>query len=559
MNPRKPLAALPKSRLARAGVALAAAALLASCTSAGSSSNQGSPASPAASDSLVTTAGAAKGPVDSFTWNLTAGEPLSVDPTKATYYSDGTVVTNMCDSLLRVNPDFSTTPYLAKYDQASPTKIVFTLIADAKFWDGTPVTAQDVAYSMNRAMSPDSYVSFVYQNVKSIAVTGDKQVTVTFKQPDELFIHEMGAIAGSIVEKAFTEKAGAKFGTASTGVMCSGPFKFGSWKPGDSITLEKNASYWQSDWAAHANTVKFTFITDSTALAQALNSGEVDGAYEISQSTIPNLKASSAGKVYIGPSLQSLGLSVARPDGPLKDVNLRKAIFLTIDRSGLVSKVYNGAATPNYTYMTTNMFQAEAKDIYEAAYAPYEKDRQVNIDAATKLVTASGYSGTPIKLAYTAGDQTQSVSAQLIQESAKKAGLTITLAPLQALQFSDAQTNPDTRSKLGIDLLLSSSFNGTQDPLEPLGFSYLPGAVYNYDNYSDPQVTALFAQAIATFDAKERAALFAKMQDIYEPSFSQVSLLNTDTVTFLNNRLAGATTSFAYWSEPSMAVIGSAS
>ncbi len=75
------------------------------------------------------------------------------------------------------------------------------------------MTAEDVAYSLNRAADAASIVSFIYANVKSIDVTGDREVTVSFSKPDEMFNSEMTTIAGLIVEKEFTKTAGDDAGT----------------------------------------------------------------------------------------------------------------------------------------------------------------------------------------------------------------------------------------------------------------------------------------------------------------------------------------------------------
>ncbi len=106
--------------------------------------------------------------------------------------------------------------------------------------------------------------------------------------------------------------------------------------------------------------------------------------------------------------------------------------------------------------------------------------------------------------------------------------------------------------------MYSESFNGVQDPLEPTGFTFLPGAFYNYTDFSDPTVTQNLEKARQTFDGTERAELFLAAQQVYEAAHASIPVVSTNTATFLSNDLTGAVTSFAYWAMPQMAYVGSA-
>ncbi len=192
---------------------------------------------------LVAQMPAAKGDVDQIVWNLTDGEPDVLDPRMAATYSGGQVVNNLCEPLVTIDAEYNLSPNLAEFEQVSPSELRYTLTAEATFWDGTPVTAEDVAYSLNRAADPSSIVSFIYANVESIEATGEREVTVRFSKPDEMFNSEMTTIAGLIVQKDFTEKAGDKVGTPGGGLMCSGPFELTSWTSGDSIEMTRNENY----------------------------------------------------------------------------------------------------------------------------------------------------------------------------------------------------------------------------------------------------------------------------------------------------------------------------
>ncbi|QOV33142.1 ABC transporter substrate-binding protein [Streptomyces ferrugineus] len=542
---------MPTRHITRAAVLslVLAASTLTAC-SGGTSGGQ----KPVSADDLVSSLPAAKGDVDQVTWNLTGGEPDTLDPANAATTQSGQVVRNLCDSLLTLDAKFNLKPNLASYRQQSPTELVLTIRRNTRFWDGSTVTAEDVAYSLRRSADPSKISSYLFANVDSIRATAGDRVTVTFKRPDEMFTSELANMV--VLKKAFAEKAGARLGTPAGGLMCSGPFKLDRWTSGDSITMSRNDAYWNHDRRPFAKSVKFTFVTDATALAQSLDAGEIDGAYELSASSVPALQKSKEGRLVFGLSPQSMNVYVARPDGVMADGALRAALQRMIDRTALAKAVYHGAATPLYTMTAPATWPSGQRTTYAKAYESFETARSYDMDAAKKLVKSSSYKGQQIVLAISAGDDAQSRTAQLLQQQGREAGLSIKIQSMQPLVY--AQAGYDASKRKGVDLMLSSNFSATPDPLETIGFLYLPKQTYNYVNYDDPRVTKLFDKARSTFDGTRRAETIVEMQALYEKANTVIPLVSTNTTTFLNSRLTGAITSFAYWSMPQMAYVGAA-
>ena len=498
----------------------------------------------------------AVGEVDQIVWNLPYGEPSTIDPPNAPTTSGAGVVSNLCDALLTIDENYKISPNIADFKVLSPTKIVYTIRADAKFWNGTAVTADDVAYSMNRAKDPSAIVSFLYANVASVDVTGANEVTVTFSKPDEMFNAEMATFSGMVVEKAYAEKAGKSLGSATGGLMCSGPFKLDEWVAGDHIQVSRNDKYWNKLRIPLAKKIKFTFVTDTAAYVQAMKAGEIDGSYEIGPSAIPALAKATSGRLYFGPSMQAVSLSVANIGGVTADLKLRNAFNSLLDRDAIARIVFNGAAEPQYTALSPATWQHEARDVYARAYPLFEKERAYDIEKSKALIAQSSYKGEEMVLAISAGDETIARIAQLIQQQAKISGLKLVIKPMQPLPYSEAQY--DVAKRAGIDLFLGSSFNAVQDPLEPTVFDYLPGAFYNTAGFEDKDVTRLIETSRQSFDPVERAKLFVQMQEIYEKQATIIPVVSQRTVTFLNNRLSGAVTSFAYLTMPALVYVGAA-
>ena len=517
--------------------------------------------------SPVSVFGEAGGPIDSLAWALPYGEPNTINPPNTAYYSSALIAMQMCEPLTRLNPDYSTSPNLAELSQPDDLTLVYTIRDGVTFWDGTPLTADDVVWSLEYARSPEVIVSFLYANVATIEATGPLEVTITLTQPDSLLPMELATFAGTIMQKAFSEAAGETLGTAEGGVMCTGPLKFDSWTPGQSLTLVKNDGYWDPERASNVDRVEFNFTTDSSAIAQALTTGELDGGYEIPASIIPTLQSSDAGSlVFGGPSQLFLSLPTLRTDGALSSAGIREAFYSTIDAPGLADVVYQGAAEPNYTQINrgawdNEAWSAEAREVFASAYDAIAAERAAwgtpdAIDDATALAAEAGYDDAPIVIGTLAGDATLSQAAQLIQANASSAGFNVEIKPLQPIDYSNAFVDPAARE--GLDMILVVSFNGVPNPIEPMQFNVLPGSFYNYTGYDNPEVTDLINTAWQTTDQVEQATALSAAQAIYEQEFLSMSVLQLSEIVFLNDRLGGATTSFVYLNSASLAAIGSA-
>ena len=206
--------------------------------------------------------------------------------------------------------------------------------------------------------------------------------------------------------------------------------------------------------------------------------------------------------------------------------------------------------------LSSNSWDPDAKQQWADAYPPYEKANKLSVDQAKALVDKSGAAGAKLKLIVLGGDATQSQMAQVIQEAASSIGVTVEIVALQPTQYSDAGVNAAARKNY--DLMFAVGFNGLPDPVEPVPFFVQKGSVYNYTDYSNPQVDALINKARQTFDAQERTKLMVQAQTIYERERVATSLLNKNEILFLSNKLTGATVSFPYLFEPSLARIGAA-
>ena len=193
--------------LSSAAVLAAAALALSACAGPNTKADAAKPAVDLSN--LATTTPRGTEAVDRVAWNLPY-EPLSLDPMIGYNYAENTVTANLCESLMRLTPELKIEPGLAE-SVASPdaTTLVYKIRAGVTFWDGTPLTADDVAFSLSRQTGDAvAYFSDYFRNVKSVTATGEREVTVKLGKPDVLFEQGMAMAAGAIVQKKAAEASG---------------------------------------------------------------------------------------------------------------------------------------------------------------------------------------------------------------------------------------------------------------------------------------------------------------------------------------------------------------
>lgn len=527
----------------------------ASANSSGTTNSSSSSSTPA----LSTSTPAAKGPLQNLTWDLPDGEPTTLDYVKAGTQSTNLVVANMCDTLRRVNPNLTYGPNVETSFKYSPDhlKLTYTIRQGIKFWDGTSLTAADVAYSLSRNMNAaDSPVNgYVYTNVKSITATGPYTVVVTFKKPDALFNDEMAGAPGEIAEKAYIEKEGSAYGTAQGGVMCSGPYKLVKWTPGKEIQLAANTSYWNKKLIPKAKTVTLKFITDTGTLVQALKSGAVDGAYEIPDSVIPALEGKGAGRLYLGkaPEFDEL-LANNTPVG--NDVNIRKALSLILQRAAMAQKVYYGAAEPAYNVLPRPMWDKRALSTYESINKSLKVPTVPELSAARALIKNDPVAKKPITINAEAGDQLLINVITLMQQEAKAIGLNVQLVVQQPLEFGNSFYESTART--GIDFIFDQTYIYVPDPLDYLTDNVTYGGSLTYIKYPGGQQASHYInEARATLDPTHRAMLIGKALKIATAEQLVIPLVTRDEVMYMNKSVTGAIPTWGYFAYPSLAVIGS--
>ncbi|MZG05371.1 ABC transporter substrate-binding protein [Streptomyces sp. SID5614] len=493
----------------------------------------------------------AAGPIDSFSWAVYA-EPPTLDYTVAFDYPQNTILSNVCESLMRWTPGLTVEPGLArKASNPDPTTWVYDLRAGVRFHDGRTMTADDVVHSLGRQRNPDNAAAWaqVFQNVTAVTRTGPLQVTVKLKKPDSQFPQYMATAAGVVASKAGVERAGRDYGTTG-GLACSGPYELGAWHKGQSIELDRFDDYWGT--RAKAGRVEFRFLTDPSARTNALLSGEVDGGYLIPTESYARLKRSVTGTLHFGEGLSTVNVNITNLKGPLGDVRVRRALSLALDRSGFVKAGLGGGGSAT-TSLTTRAAWARATDTTRKAAFDGLPSTEPDLDRAKALIEEAGAKGATLTVATSSIGQDVSLLATAVQAAGTRIGLDIRLRSIAPNAFTALFTDPGARE--GIDMFPLTYYQSITDPLDLLA-NFRTGAYLNFAGYSDPRYDELVERATAADDPERRTEIEAKLQHHAADRLLWIPVAEWPTSVFLNRRITGAPTTIAYLYYPWAADVG---
>jgi peptide/nickel transport system substrate-binding protein len=507
-------------------------------------SNQGN-VSPTAG--LVATTPAGSKPVPSVTWAVYR-DVNSLDPAFAFDYPENTAISLMCESLLLQQPSGAIVPGLASVSSPTPLTFVFTLKAGVRFWNGAPVTPADVVYSLDRQMSASlgGFYTDVFNRVKSIAQTGQEQVTITMNQPDYWLEGELASMGGVIISKSFAQAQGKNYGTPAGSIMCTGPYMLRSWTPSGGVVAVVNPHYWNTAIHPLVQQIVIKGVPDITDFTAGMLTGAIGGSYYFGVSTLDQLEKSKEVKVYQGPGWSTDALIISASSGPLANVKVRQALSLALNRQSIISNVYRGAAITPKWLANPGTF-GFGTSVFDKAYAAAPTEN-MNLAEAKKLVREAGAVGQTITIGTSNEISSTAIETGAYQAAAESIGLKVVLHSVSAQDFINFFTDPSFRK--GIDAFTTINYGDYADPDSLLYTLAYPTGDQNYDNYSNPELTRLLNEAEGTANPDQRAALTAQAEELAAQQLPWIPTVQPTNILFLNASLTGATASFAYMFAP---------
>ncbi len=441
------------------------------------------------------------------------------------------------DQLIRVAPDgTSLEPGLAESWDRSDDGLTYTFhLRTTTFHDGSPVTADDVVYSLDRlAFGDTSSWKDMVAAISKLEAVDAQTVKVTLSQEWVPFEADLALFSASIISKAAHESQKDELFQHPIG---TGPFKFDSWTKDTELVLKRNDTYWE-ECKPHLDELHFKVLTDANARMLQFQGGELDIVTSVPYSQIETLSADSDVVILQDAVARFDYIGMNTDRAPWDDKNLRQAINYAVDKQTLIDRILFGNGQIANTYLPLMAG-------HDDSIAPYPYD----VDKAKELVAQSAAKdGFKAELVIASGDPVADQIGQLVAANMKAIGGEVTLATLE----SGARVQK-VRKDFDYDWQKGYYTTDIIDPDQLTSFAVnvdaRAKAIYTF--YKTPEVTALIEKATLEPDPTARQVLYTQIQQIHHDDAPMIFLFypkgGAATTTSVKNSRILPTGNYRLW------------
>ena len=436
--------------------------------------------------------GTAGGYKNTLTWAQGA-DVTSLDPHQGKETPAVQVNTQIFDTLVTVDPETNeVVPQIAEsWEQTDDQTYVFKIREGIKFHDGSDLTAEDVKFSLDRARN-SAAVSYIVNFIEEVTVDDDHTVTVKTTAPYAPTLRNLAIPFAAIVPKAVVEADENAFIQNPVG---SGPYKFVEWNHGDHVTLKAFDDYYAGK--PETENLIMKVIPETSQRTIALETGEVDLAYDLAVNDIPKVNSDDKLTVYEIPSLTCWYVSMNMNKKPFDNPKVREAMSMAIDRQTIIDTINAGSG------------QTADAIIAPAVFGYYSTGvKEYNPTKAKELLAEAGYPNGFSTTLWVNDNQSRIEMCQAMQAMLLEVGVQCNLEVLEFGSFISRTTAGDhdlayfgwTTSSGDADYSYYSLEHSTQQ-----------GAAGNRIFLADPDVDKLIEEARSNTNEEERKELYKEL------------------------------------------------
>ena len=436
--------------------------------------------------------GTAGGYKNTLTWAQGA-DVTSLDPHQGKETPAVQVNTQIFDTLVTVDPETNeVVPQIAEsWEQTDDQTYVFKIREGIKFHDGSDLTAEDVKFSLDRARN-SAAVSYIVNFIEEVTVDDDHTVTVKTTAPYAPTLRNLAIPFAAIVPKAVVEADENAFIQNPVG---SGPYKFVEWNHGDHVTLKAFDDYYAGK--PETENLIMKVIPETSQRTIALETGEVDLAYDLAVNDIPKVNSDDKLTVYEIPSLTCWYVSMNMNKKPFDNPKVREAMSMAIDRQTIIDTINAGSG------------QTADAIIAPAVFGYYSTGvKEYNPTKAKELLAEAGYPNGFSTTLWVNDNQSRIEMCQAMPAMLLEVGVQCNLEVLEFGSFISRTTAGDhdlayfgwTTSSGDADYSYYSLEHSTQQ-----------GAAGNRSFLADPDVDKLIEEARSNTNEEERKELYKEL------------------------------------------------
>ena len=439
----------------------------------------------------------------------------SLDPHVDTDAGTRDVVFNLYEGLVKPTSDGGFIPAVASdYTISDDAKTyTFTLRDGITFHDGTPVTIEDVKYSIDRYAEIQGESSAFSSLVDSVEVQDDKTLVVNLKESYSEFLPMMTI---AIIPQSNEDPAGNPIGT--------GPFKYVSYTPGQNLILEKYDGYWQKG-LPYLDRVEFKFTPDVDTAFMELQAGTIDILKYLTTAQAQSL--SSEYNLVEGSMNLVHGMYLNSGYEPLSNAKVRQALCYAVDRDAINNFLFGGKSRIIGSNMIPNMtkyYEPQAESVYT-----------YDVAKAKELLAEAGYpDGFDLEITVPSSYSQHVDTAQIIADELSQAGVRTTIKQVEwSTWLEEVYKNGQFQATV-------IGFDGTLAPGKMLQ-RYVSDDSKNFMHYSNAEFDRAFKEAYEAVDDAEKTAKYKEAQMILAQDAAAVYIEDPANLVAVNKKFAGYT------------------
>ena len=472
-------------------------------------------------------------------------EVETLDPNAAESVAAANVSRDLFEGLTALDAEGNLVPGVAQtWEQKDPTTWIFHLRRSAKWSNGEPVVANDFVYGCQRLVDPKTASS--YANTFGVFLLNGADIVAGKKAPSTLGVRAIDPYTVEVktpypvtflpellsypnlgpVNKAAVEKYGKDW-TKPGKLVSNGAFMLKDWQVNSKLVLAKNPQYWD---AVHVQLTQVTYlpVEDENTDLKLFQSGENDWMYQLPSGTYPKYKQQFAADMKNAPMLGLRYYAFNTKDPLLKDVRVRQALSMVIDRDILAQRVTADGQIPAYGLIVKGV-KGAGVTAYEWSTWPMAR----RVEEAKKLLAQAGVKpGTKLRFAMNTSEYHKKMAIFAASEWKTKLGLD---TDIEAMEFKVLLKRRHT-----LDYQIARSgwiadYNDATTFLQLVGC----GSDQNDNGNCNPQADALVKEASVTTDQAKRSQLQTQAAKLVMDDYPMLPLLQYTTVRLVKSYVGG--------------------
>jgi peptide/nickel transport system substrate-binding protein len=423
------------------------------------------------------------------------------------------------------------------FEQLDPVTWRLRVRSGVTYWDGTELTPEDVAFSMQLHADPknESALLRIWSNARSIEVDGN-DVVVTLKEPRIGFTSDL-TLTG-VIQKQFWQEAGREIGKPQTLNLGTGPYEITEFTPAQRIAYERYEDYWGEKPSIRS--MVLTFLEDPNAELASVRAGETTGNFNIPPGNAAQYEGLDSVEVYStqDPSLVTVFFNPNLP--PFDDVHVRRAVAHSIDKEGIIQSIYDGNGTVAQTMVaSTLMEQVMAPEQVEQLYSDLEIPFDLEA-ARSELAESKMPDGFEAEVVTPTAEPDLRDLAQALASSLSEIGITLTAKEIPTPQYDETIFFGDEKTQpIGIVNFGVFSLTPWDQPIAMLSPRNIPPSGYqNLAAFDSPELGRLFdeLERLSPKDDQERIGeILGEVLTVNSEQAIYASVLFGDEVLALDN------------------------